>query len=1106
MKYGRLRRDEPGQTQDVTVEQAEPPRAPPVVEHASPSAASDVTHTLDAPAQIVRAEHAPPDACADTPEIPPALYARFEAFEFLGRGGMGAVYKARDFRLGREVAIKLLFGADFELGGSLLREARSQARIDHENVCEVYEAGTADHVRFIVMQLLHGEPLDKARSAMTLEEKVRVVRQVASALHEAHRLGLVHRDVKPANILVEHGEDGAWKPYIMDFGLAREMGDTGATVTGALMGTPSFMAPEQAAGKVRSLDRRTDVYGLGATLYDVLAGRPPIVADSLTSLLQGIVHDEPAPVRKVFRDVPRDLEAIVMKCLEKEPSARYESAKALGDDLQRFLDGDPVEARRQSVGYVLWKRARRHKGRVALASVALVVAAVLIGAWIRERQQASMQMTLSRELGESVKEMEFFLRNAYGMPLHDMDRERRIVRERLKEIASSMDALGKIGVGPGHYALGCGYLALQEYAEALAHLTRAEAAGFRSVGLDSSMGMALSEIYTKELADTKRMEGERKRQRIAVIEAEYKEPALVHLRAALGEAIEAPAYVEGLIAFHEGRHEEALVKAREAFEKAPWLYEARKLEGDVLFAMGRKYGHDAAFDHEKMSHWFGQAGEAYRAAADIGSSDPAVHVAMCELFTQEMNGARAAQKALRPSFEAAKEACGRAIVASPAIALGHLRLAQLHSHFAWHVAVGDAPDEQPEVAIAKALEHAEKAAQRGAEEPMAWYVVAAVWRTRVLHASERGLDVVPAVDHAIAAYDEALLRDPVFVWALNESCSAYYSRAQHECMHGIDARRSIEEGLRRCNKALEIDPSFSYAKLTAIDHRLLLAEQTVAMGQSPRDVVNEAEALIQAFQQQSPRSPVPHRFRAMLALMEATYLLDSGGDPTPALLRADAGTAEHARLAPTSNLTHKLRGRAATIRARLHIERGEDPSPCILEARDAFEKAMKAKPNDLKYRVWSATVETIALRWAMQRDKTTEASFDAALASVLPILDVRRADPWLYVALGEIHELRGQFRSGRGGGAESEITQGLGFIAQALSIHPRMPGALACKGRLLLLRASMAKGESDAREAAKMSLEAFSAAIRENSLVERMDRQAIEAARRLAREAPARGP
>src|SRR5512132_1423271 len=467
MKYGARRRGEPDQTAGGTLGQDEPSRAPPPdAGLESPLAAPALA---EQPVAFAKADllEAPPDPEAEALAVPPSLHSRFEACEFLGRGGMGAVYKARDFRLGRDVAVKILFGADSEHGGSLLREARSQARIAHENVCEVYEAGTADHVRFIVMELIHGDPLARAKSSMTLEQQVRIVRQVASALHEAHRLGLVHRDVKPANIRVERGEDGAWKPYIMDFGLAREMGDTGATMTGALMGTPAFMAPEQAAGKVRSLDRRTDVYCLGATLYDVLVDRPPIAADSLALLLQAIMHEDPAPLRKIERDVPQDLEAIVMKCLEKQPAARYDSAKALGDDLQRFLDGELVTARKRSLGYVLWKRAKRHKGKVALASLLLIVAAVFTGAWVTARRRAAEQSLLSRELGENVKEMEYFLLNAHGMPLHDIDRERDIVRGRLKNIEAGMVAAGEVGLGPGHYALGRGHLALQEPEAAL---------------------------------------------------------------------------------------------------------------------------------------------------------------------------------------------------------------------------------------------------------------------------------------------------------------------------------------------------------------------------------------------------------------------------------------------------------------------------------------------------------------------------------------------------------------------------------------------------------------------------------------------------------------
>ncbi|HEU4538482.1 MAG TPA: serine/threonine-protein kinase, partial [Polyangiaceae bacterium] len=154
--------------------------------------------------------------------IPPSLYARFEGFQLLGQGGMGVVYRARDLKLGRSVAIKLLQITPGTSRGGLMQEARSQARLRHEHACEVYEAGIADHVPFLVMQFIAGEPLSSAKAGMTLEEKVLCVRRVASALHEAHRLGMVHRDVKPGNILVERGEDGACKPYIVDFGLARD--------------------------------------------------------------------------------------------------------------------------------------------------------------------------------------------------------------------------------------------------------------------------------------------------------------------------------------------------------------------------------------------------------------------------------------------------------------------------------------------------------------------------------------------------------------------------------------------------------------------------------------------------------------------------------------------------------------------------------------------------------------------------------------------------------------------------------------------------------------------------------------------------------------------
>jgi serine/threonine protein kinase len=197
---------------------------------------------------------------------------------------------------------------------------------------------------------------------------------VTEGVHAAHRAGLIHRDIKPTNILVERGEDGRWKPYVMDFGLARDW-QREATVTGTVLGTPHYMAPEQARGEVSQLDRRADVYSLGATLYVMLTGKTPIPGTHILEVLTNLATMEARPLREHDRNVPAELEAIVLKCLEREPSARYDSARALAEDLERFLHGEPVQARAVGAWYQLRKRARKYWAllRVSIASAVLVL-------------------------------------------------------------------------------------------------------------------------------------------------------------------------------------------------------------------------------------------------------------------------------------------------------------------------------------------------------------------------------------------------------------------------------------------------------------------------------------------------------------------------------------------------------------------------------------------------------------------------------------------------------------------------------------------------------------------------------------------------------------
>jgi hypothetical protein len=299
--------------------------------------------------------------------FPVPSWDRYRPIRLLGEGGMGRVYLARDLRLGRNVAIKFVRGDDPDMSRRIVGEARAQARVNDPHVCRVYEVDEVDGRVYIAMQFVDGVALPELVGALTYEQKALVMRGAALGVHEAHRVGLIHRDLKPTNIMVERDPDGTLRPFVMDFGIARDW-SVSDTATGTVLGTPQFMAPEQARGEVKQLDRRADVYSLGATLYAFLVGRAPIEGENPLVILNRISIDNAPRLRTIDPDVPPDLEAIAVKCLEKDRAARYESARALADDLGRFLDGQPVEARvNASLGYRLRRGARRHWRALAVA-------------------------------------------------------------------------------------------------------------------------------------------------------------------------------------------------------------------------------------------------------------------------------------------------------------------------------------------------------------------------------------------------------------------------------------------------------------------------------------------------------------------------------------------------------------------------------------------------------------------------------------------------------------------------------------------------------------------------------------------------------------------
>lgn len=293
-----------------------------------------------------------------------AAVPRLEGYEFLeliGFGGMGVVYKARQSALHRLVAVKMILGGPFSSGQDLDRfrfEAEAVARLQHPNIVQIFEIGEQDHRPYLVLEFVSGGSLAQHLKATPLAARrvAELLLHLARAVQHAHQNGIVHRDLKPANILLT--EQGV--PKIADFGLAKQLDrDAGFTRTGSILGSPSYMAPEQAEGRLDEVGFATDIYALGAILYELLTGRAPFIGGTILETLDQVRNRDPVPPRILQANVPKDPETICLKCLEKRPQDRYASAEALARDLENFLAGESIEARPPS----WWDNVSRAIGR-----------------------------------------------------------------------------------------------------------------------------------------------------------------------------------------------------------------------------------------------------------------------------------------------------------------------------------------------------------------------------------------------------------------------------------------------------------------------------------------------------------------------------------------------------------------------------------------------------------------------------------------------------------------------------------------------------------------------------------------------------------------------
>ena len=829
----------------------------------------------------------------------PRGWERYRPDGVLGTGGMGRVFRAHDPVLGRFVAIKLLHSTTPEMAERFAREARLQARVDHPNVCKVYEVGEVDGLPYIAMQLVTGTSLAHLAGGLSAEEKVLLVRKVADAVQAAHRVGLVHRDLKPANVMVETAEDGGLHPCVVDFGLVREIGSEGLTVSHAAVGTPSYMAPEQAADAAHA-DRRADVYGLGATLYTLLAGRPPFVGGTPLEVLRQVLDTEPPPLRKLAPHLPADLETIVMRCLEKDPGRRYDSARALSDDLGRYLEGDPVEARPPSIVYRVRKRARKHRALVALGAVALLATLALAGLWWQAVRTAAARAELAERFGRRVAEAESVLWKEQSLELHDIRPARARLRKELAAIEAEMSRRGRAALGPGHQALGRGYVALLDPRRARAHLEAARAAGWDTPEVAFGLGLALGELYRSELERVERLPaGALREDARARAQRDLRDPAVAALKASGGGPGVAPDLLAGLLALHEDRTDEAVTHARAAAAAVPWLYEARVLEGDAELRsslLRRRRG-----DHEGARAASVQAEAAFRAAARVAESDFRPRLGVCRTLSGRLHAEVWDRSAGEESTrEAGVKACGECLVVDPDSADALLHLADVHGSWA---------DFQV----------------------------------------SRRQDPATAIAATVSASERAIALDPADTRAPARLAGALWTRAKHELIHGVDPRPSFARAAEVLSAALKLDSQDSGLLSTLGLVEMELGSYEVQTGADAEAALLRSAAAFERAAAARPEGGIFVNLGLVHQLRLEQRLRDGRADGAEmeAVAAAALSALDRAEaLKPGLHWTLTTRASIHKALLRDRVQRGEDPAEHQARAEEVLAAARAAAPGE----------------------------------------------------------------------------------------------------------------------------------------------------------------
>ncbi len=935
----------------------------------------------------------------------------YEILGELGRGGMGVVYRAGDPALGRIVALKVLpAGSHPEYRERFLREGRVAARLRHPGIVTVHAAGVAEAPggpggegsAYLVMDLIDGESLADVLDRETLppDRAARVVEAVARALAHAHSQGVIHRDVKPGNILL----DRVGTPHLADFGLAREVeGGAALSQSGAAVGTPHYMAPEQLEARPGGVDARADIWACGIVLYECLAGERPFGGSTPVAVLTQVATREAPPIRRRVPSVPRDLETIILRCLERDPARRYPTAEALADDLGRFVRLEPILARPASALHRIRRHVARRKAVFAVGAVSAVLlasgAAVLLprlGTAEREAEEARAAATLRlREASEGALEAALALRRAgdLGAMRKYADRVERTCREAIASMPDSAEP---------HYRLGRMLRALMRDEEALAEQERA-------LAKEAAYGPSLYErvVLVARLMrrradalheDALRVEGARlaeegggrvkpgaaseapsrhalaagdprSRELSGKLEADLRElearrgavapgslacarglraslagdpaEARRHLEAAAREAPDLEEAYEALASLEEeeGRHDEAI----------GWLTRgARRDQGYLPHVEGRgrireRWGRERAARGEDPGPQFAAAVEDFGEAL---SRDPrrveslvgrgAVRTAWA--FQKEWRG-----QDPEPLYAEAVDDLGAAIAAEPA--RDDAWAARGAARVTWAAYTGSRGRDPSALFEAAIADYGEALARRDARDET-WLGRANARCSWALYRHIHGEDPDPLYAASVADLAEALKRNPgrSEVWQRTGNLHVHWANWRRD--HKKDPAPLYQAAVDHLTEAIRLDPRRGDAWLGRGVAWMSAGYGGSANGRDPGPAYEKAIADLDAAIERMPARDEPWLRRGNARMYWSAWKARRKGDPDARRLveAAIADQGEAIARNPGRDETWMYRGTSRGNLAGLLRAAGEDPLPAIAAAVEDLSKAIALNP------------------------------------------------------------------------------------------------------------------------------------------------------------------